>query len=215
MPSPGKCESETEDSGLAVALAGAKTRSPKKRTPKKCSPQKRSSKILATFLFAFIFFPAARSAQPNENEKQLSIYSSVAVYTLPVIDRAGHEYVGLLELLEPLGRVSTHVEGQHLKLRFNAVDAEFVAGKTRSKIHGRDFDLAAPFLIEDSRGLVSLNSLGIFLPRFLGTPVTFRDQARRLFVGDVGIQISFRMEVATPPRLALNFTAPVNPTIST
>jgi N-acetylmuramoyl-L-alanine amidase len=36
-----------------------------------------------------------------------------------------------------------------------------------------------------------------------------------LFVGDVGIQISFQLDASTPPRLALNFSAPVNPTIST
>jgi N-acetylmuramoyl-L-alanine amidase len=170
-----------------------------------------SEKIAAMLLAALIFLPAAHSA----DEKQLSIYSSVAVYALPVLDRSGHEYVGLLELLEPLGRVSTRSEGSNLRLRYNSVDAEFIAGKTRAKIHGRNFDLAAPFLIENSRGLVPLNSLSALLPRFLGSPVTFRESARRLFVGNVGIQISFKLESSNPPRLALSFSAPVNPSIST
>ena len=72
-----------------------------------------------------------------------------------------------------------------------------------------------PFLIENSRGLVPLNSLSALLPRFLGMPVNFHESARRLFVGDVGIQTSFRLDAGNPPRLALNFSAPVNPTIST
>ncbi len=102
------------------------------------------------------------------------------------------------------------------RLRYNAVDAEFVAGSTRARIRGRDFDFSAPFLLENSRGLVPLSSLSGFLPRFLGAPVNFRESARRLFVGDVGIQISFQLDASTtPPRLAVNFSAPVNPTIST
>jgi N-acetylmuramoyl-L-alanine amidase len=155
------------------------------------------------------------SAAPSADEKHLSVYSPVAIYTLPVLDRAGREYVGLLELLEPLGRVSSQTDGRHWRLRYNSVDAEFAAGKTRARIHGRDFDFTAPFLIENSRGLVPLNSLSAMLPRFLGSPVNFRESARRLFVGDVGIQPSFRLDASNPPRLLLNFSAPVNPTIST
>jgi N-acetylmuramoyl-L-alanine amidase len=170
-----------------------------------------TNKILAILLATL----ALLSAAPSADEKHISVYSPVAIYTLPVLERAGHEYVGLLELLEPLGRVSSETNGRWLRLRYNAVDAEFVAGKTRARIRGRDFDFMAPFLIENSRGLVPLSSLSGFLPRFLGTPVSFRESACRLFVGDVGIQISFQLDASNPPRLALNFSAPVNPTIST
>jgi N-acetylmuramoyl-L-alanine amidase len=158
---------------------------------------------------------AAPSALLSADEKHIAIYSPVASYTLPVLDRAGREYVGLLELLEPLGRVSTQSDGRRLRLRYNAVDADFFAGKTRAKIHGRDFDFGAPFLIENSRGLVPLSSLSALLPRFLGTPVSFHESARRLFIGIAGIQPSFRLDAGNPPRLLLNFSAPVNPTIST
>jgi len=155
------------------------------------------------------------SAAPAADEKHISVYSPVAIYTLPVQERAGREYVGLLELLEPLGRVSTETDGRHWRLRYNAVDAEFIAGRTRARIRGRDFDFTAPFLIENSRGLVPLSSLNGFLPRFLGAPVNLRESSRRLFIGDVGIQISFQLDHSNPPRLTLNFSAPVNPTIST
>ncbi len=155
------------------------------------------------------------SAAPSENEEHISVYSPVAVYTLPVLERGGREYVGLLELLEPLGSVSSQTDGRHWRLRYNKVDAEFAAGKTRAKIHKHDFDFTAPFLIENSRGLAPLNSLSALLPRFLGAPVNFRESARRLFIGDVGIQTSFRLDPSNPPRLLLNFSAPVNPTIST
>jgi N-acetylmuramoyl-L-alanine amidase len=174
-----------------------------------------TKKTLAILLAILTLLSAAPSALPSADEKHISVYSPVAIYTLPVLDRAGREYVGLLELLEPLGRVRTESEGRRWRLRYNAVDAEFIAGSTRARIHGRDFDFIVPFLLENSRGLVPLSSLSGFLPRFLGTPVNFRESARRLFVGDVGIQISFELDASNPPRLALNFSAPVNPTIST
>jgi N-acetylmuramoyl-L-alanine amidase len=174
-----------------------------------------TKKSLAIVLATITLLSAAPSALPSADDKHISVYSPVAIYTLPVLDRAGREYVGLLELLEPLGRVRTESEGRRWRLRYNAVDAEFVAGSTRARIHGRDFDFIAPFLLENSRGLVPLSSLSGFLPRFLGTPVNFRESARRLFVGDVGIQISFELDASNPPRLTLNFSAAVNPTIST
>jgi N-acetylmuramoyl-L-alanine amidase len=155
------------------------------------------------------------SAAPSAEEKRVSVYSPVAIYALPVLERAGHEYVGLLELLEPLGRVSSQTDGRRWNLRYNALDAEFAAGKTRARIRGRNFDLAAPFLIENSHGLVPLSSLGALLPRFLETPVNFHESARRLFVGDVRIQVGVQLDASNPLRLALNFSAPVNPTIST
>jgi N-acetylmuramoyl-L-alanine amidase len=167
--------------------------------------------ILAILLAAVTLLSAA----PPTEEKHVSVYSPVAVYSLPVVERAGRDYVGLLELLEPLGRVSTESNGHLLRLRYNAIDAEFVAGKTRVKIHGRDFDFPAPVLIENSRGLIPLASLSALLPRFLGAPVNFRESARRLFIAGVGIQPSFRLDAANPPRLVLSFTGPVNPTIST
>jgi N-acetylmuramoyl-L-alanine amidase len=170
-----------------------------------------TKKITAILLAAVTFL----AASPTADEKRISVYSPVASYALPVLERGGREYVGLLELLEPLGRVSSQSDSRRWRLRYNTVDADFVAGNTRIRIHGRDFDLAAPFLMENSRGLVPLSSLSTLLPHFLGAPVNFRESARRLFVGDVGTQISFQLDASNPPRLMLNFSAAVNPTIST
>lgn len=174
-----------------------------------------TSPITTRALVVLLTSVALLSAANSADEKHISVYSPVAIYSLPVLERAGHEYVGLLELLEPLGRVSSESDGRRLRLRYNALEAEFAAGKTRAKIHGRDFAFTVPFLIENSRGLVPLSSLGALLPRFLGTAVNFRVSARRLFIGDVGVQISFQLDAGTPPHLSLNFSAPVNPTIST
>lgn len=171
--------------------------------------------IHKTLAIVLLLTAATNAAPPATNQKQLSVYAPVATYTLPVLDRSGREYVGLLELLEPLGRVSSGRSNGRWRIRYNAVDGDFTAGKIRSKIRGRDFDLTAPFLIENARGLVPLASLGGLLPRFLGAQVSFHESGRRLFIGNVGIQPSFHLESGPQPRLTVNFSTPVNPTIST
>jgi N-acetylmuramoyl-L-alanine amidase len=158
---------------------------------------------------------ALLSVSPSADEKHISVYSPVAVYTVPILERGGREYVGLLELLEPLGRVTSETLGPRWGLHYNAVPAEFIAGRTRAKIRGREFELPAPFLIENSRGLIPVTSLSDVLPRFVGSAVDFHEGPRRLFVGGVGTQVSFQLDAGDPPRLVLNFSAPVNPTLST
>jgi N-acetylmuramoyl-L-alanine amidase len=173
-------------------------------------PSTMANKTLAVIFVVM----ALLSNSPSADEKHISVYSPVAVYTVPIVDRAGREYVGLLELLEPLGRVTSETLGPRWGLHYNAVAAEFVAGRTRARIRGHDFDLSAPFLIENSRGLIPVTSLSDVLPRFVGSAVDFHEGPRRLFVGGVGTQVSFHLDASDPPRLALNFSAPVNPTLS-
>lgn len=148
-------------------------------------------------------------------EKRISIYSSAANYTLPVIERNGQDYVALFEALEPLGTVSTNAQGPRWKLRYNDVDSEFTAGKRRCRIRGRDWDLPANFLLDNGRGLVPLASLSVLMPRFLGGPVMFHETSRRLFVGNVAVHFTAQVSKGTPPMLVMDFTSPVNPRIAT
>src|SRR5271156_7027544 len=69
-------------------------------------------------------------------EKRITIYSNAANYSLPVLERNGDEYVGLLEVFEPLGPVSAKPNGVHWKFRYYEVESEFTAGKTRARVHG-------------------------------------------------------------------------------
>src|SRR5258706_6362472 len=87
------------------------------------------------------------------SEKQVSIYSRRANYSLPVMDHSGQEYVGLLETLEPLGSVNARSNGAKWKFSYNGMDSEFVNGKKRARINGRDWDLPANFVLENGRGL--------------------------------------------------------------
>src|SRR5277367_6016594 len=149
------------------------------------------------------------------DEKRVTIYSTAANYSLPVLERNGDEYVGLLEVFEPLGNVSAKANGPHWKFRYYEVESEFTAGKTRARIHGADYNLPSNFLLENGRGLVPLSCLGTLLPRILGGPVTFNQSAGRLFIGNVAVHFTAQVSQTAPPRLVMNFTSPVNPTIST
>jgi N-acetylmuramoyl-L-alanine amidase len=151
----------------------------------------------------------------SADEKHIVIYAPGTTFSLPVTDRDGREYVGLLECVEPLGTVSAHIDGTHWKLRYNDGESEFTADKNRAKVRGHEMDFPGNFLLEDSRGLVPLVSLGTLLPRILNTSVSFNPVSRRLFVGNVATHFTAQLSKTTPPRLVMNFTAPVNPTIAT
>jgi N-acetylmuramoyl-L-alanine amidase len=149
------------------------------------------------------------------DEKRISVYSNAANYSLTAISRNNLDYVGLLELLEPLGSVSANTNRDHWRFRYNNVESEFIAGKTRARVRGSDFDLTADFLLENGRGLVPLSSLSTLLPRILGGPITFNQGSRRLFIGNVAVHFTAQIDKTGAQKLVMNFTSPVNPTIAT
>jgi len=170
-------------------------------------PRSLGTLSLAAALLSSLFLSGAAP------EKHLSIYSVVANYSLTLVQRDGRDYVGLLEVLEPLGKVSERTDGSRWRLRYNNVEGDFQAGKTHARIQGRDYDLGGRFLVENSRGFVPLAALSSLLPRFLGGPVTLHEGSSRLFIGSVATH--FTASLSADNRLVFNFTAPVNPTIAT
>ena len=159
-----------------------------------------------------VFCSLLLSGSPSD--KYLSVYSVAANYSVPIVQREGRDYVGLLELLEPLGRVNAKAEGVRWRLRYNNVEGMFFLGKTHARVQDRDADLIGKFLMENKRGLVPVTALSSLLPRILGGPVTLHEQSDRLFVGAVGTHFTAALSGDNPPRLVLHFSAPVNPTIA-
>ncbi len=145
----------------------------------------------------------------------MSIYSVVANYALPVVERNGQDYVPLLEALDPLGAVKATSDGKRWRLRYNKVESEFVSGSSRARIRRHNFDLHADFLMENGRGLVPLSSLGQLFSEILGGPVTFHEASRRVFIGNAAVHFTAQMSKQIPPTLVMTFTAPVNPMIAT
>src|SRR5271170_5269971 len=148
-------------------------------------------------------------------EKHLAVYSTAANYSLPIVQRQGHEYIGLLELLDPLGTVSAKSDPPRWRIHYNNILGEFTVGHTHARVQGRDADLAGKFLMENGRGLVPLASLSSLLPRFLGGPATLHQESGRLFIGNIATHFTASVPPEDPSHLVFRFTAPVNPSIAT
>ena len=148
-------------------------------------------------------------------EKHLSVYSSAANYSLPIVQRQGREYVGLLELLDPLGTVSAKSDPPRWRLHYNNILGEFIVGKNQARIQGRDAELSGNFLMENGRGLVPIACLSSLLPRMLGGPATLHAESGRLFIGSVATHFTATVSPDDASRLVFLFTAPVNPTVAT
>lgn len=166
--------------------------------------------LVAFFLLLF-FAVFLSSAAPD---KHLAVFSTVANYSLPVVQRQGQDYVGLLELLDPLGTVSAKSEPPRWRLHYNNVLGEFVVGKNHARVQGRDANLSGNFLMENGRGMVPLAALNSLLPRFLGGPATLHEESNRLFVGNIATHFTASVAPNDPSRLVFHFTAPVNPTVA-
>ena len=169
--------------------------------------------LISVVLISGIVFTPLLSGAPEE--KHISIFSTVATYSLPVVDSGNREYVGLLEALEPLGSVSFKADRKHWRLRYNDNEVQFEFGKSRVKMKDGDFDLGAPFVMLYGRGMVPISALESLLSRILGGPVAFNPSSRRVFIGNIAVHFTARVSGANPPSLIMSFTAPVNPTIAT
>jgi N-acetylmuramoyl-L-alanine amidase len=174
-----------------------------------------TSRSIGTLVFAagvLVALSSILSGAPPE--KHLSVYSVAANYSLTLVQHDGQDYVGLLELLEPLGKVTARPEGSRWRIRYNRVEGDFQAGKTRARVQGHEIELSAKFLEENDRGYIPLSSLASLLPRFLGGPVTLHEDSGRLFIGSIATHFTASLAAGTSAKLVFNFTAPVSPSIS-
>lgn len=168
---------------------------------------------------------ALTTAQPRRVEaqaepKQLSVYSPQATYSIPIIDVKGQPYVGLVELLEPLGSIEARRDGKKYKVQFTAPggrkeELQFQEGKEKGKVRGDNLKLPANFVFQGERGYVPLAAATDVVQRLLGTTAQFRAASQRLLIGTVENKFSLDLRKGTPSRLLVGFTSPVNPTIAT
>jgi N-acetylmuramoyl-L-alanine amidase len=151
---------------------------------------------------------------------QLSVYSRQATYNAPILSFNGQSYLGLVELLEPLGTVEGRVDGKKYRLKFatpgaREIELQFQDGKEKGKIKGDGIKLPANFVLDGGRGYVPMTAVSEVLSRTLTTPIRFSPAARRLFIGEVGVGFTLDLRSGNPSKLFISFTAPVNPTIAT
>ena len=155
---------------------------------------------------------------PEQN--QITVYSPQTTYSVPLLDVKGQPYIGLVELLEPLGSVDARPEGKKYKLRFTPPggrpqEAQFNDGKEKAKVRGENYKLPANFVLQNGRGYVPLVAVTNLLEKFLGTQTLFHAAGRRLFIGTTPQRFTLELRPGNPSRLLLGFASAVNPTIAT
>ena len=90
----------------------------------------------------------------------------------PTSQLNGQPYVGLVELLEPLGTVDARPDGKKLKLKFTPpgsreLELQFQDGKDKGKVKGDNIKLPANFAIQNGRGYIPLSAVSEVLARTL------------------------------------------------
>ena len=169
-------------------------------------PKVRSNFVRVTTLL-LLLLAISFAADP----RRVSVYAPQTNYQVDILVRDGVDYVGVTDLLEPLGRLESRVQGDKLTLIFNGITSDFQDGKRqyRTATNPR-LELAANFLLVDGRGYVPVASITQLLARAAGLTAEFHAAPRRLFVSSA--QLHFSAELRhDPSRLVLSFPVPVNP----
>jgi N-acetylmuramoyl-L-alanine amidase len=143
--------------------------------------------------------------------RRVAVYAPQADYQVDILVRDGVDYVGITDLLEPLGRLESHIEGKKLILVFNGGAAEFQDAKRQYRTRSSSkLELASNFVLVDGRGYIPTASMVHLLSNIAGQSVEFHAAPRRLFVGSTQFHFSAELRHA-PYRLVLSFPNPVNP----
>lgn len=155
-----------------------------------------------------------------QSPDQLTIYSPQATYSVGILNLQGQLYVGIVDVLEPLGSIDARPDGKKYKVKFTppggrAVEAQFNDGKNKAKVLGENYKLASNFFLQNGRGYVPLSSLPEILTKLLAKPAQLHAAARRMFLGDVAMRFTMELDKSNPPKLVISFSSPVNPTIAT
>jgi N-acetylmuramoyl-L-alanine amidase len=144
---------------------------------------------------------------------QISVYASQTTFQVAVGVRDGVDYVGLTDLLDPLGHLEAKATGSKYAVNFNGHTSEFQEGKRQVVAgDGAKLTLSANFVMVDDRGYVPVGSVAQLLPHIVGKSVEFRPASRRLFIGSPQFHFTAKLHGA-PSRLVLSFPSPVHPEV--
>src|SRR5690348_4108586 len=169
--------------------------------------------VLPVALLVLLVLPL--QPQSSSSLQRLSVYAPRGSFTVPLQQNAGRDYVGILDLLDPLGQLSARQDGRKWKMRFNGTEVEFQDGRSGVKVGNRRLDLPSPFYFQDGRGLVPLAGIVPLLSPLLRQPLELHENSRRLFVGEVAVRFTAQSVHMPADSVVLNFSAPVNPSIAT
>ena len=158
-----------------------------------------------------ILLLALLAAGHAAESRHITVYAPQTTYQVDILLRDGVDYVGLTDLLEPLGKLESRVDGGKFTLIFNGAASEFQDGKRQYRTSANSkLEMAGKFLVVAGRGYVPTASVAQLLPKVANQSADFHAAARRLFVGVTPVHFTAELR-GSPSRLVLSFTAPVSP----
>jgi N-acetylmuramoyl-L-alanine amidase len=170
-----------------------------------------------TMILLLLLLAGTLTHVESADVRKLVVYSPITTYSVDVIVQKGTEYIGLVELLEPLGHVEAKADGKNFLLEFTsgtrAIRARFRDGKKDAELPGGKINLQKNFYAVDGRGYVPLENLQEVVSQIAGIQTQLHASTRHLYLGGAGIHYSSELR-KNPARLVLSFTAPVAPTIT-
>jgi N-acetylmuramoyl-L-alanine amidase len=174
----------------------------------------RWSKGLLVALAAIALLSCTLLLSLADPAKQFTIYTPQSSYSIEILDRQGQLYIGLMELLEPLGATGMRSGDSDWVLQLNKIEARFTEGKDKAKIRGNSIALSGNVLVENHRVLVPLNASFSILSSLLHKNIDFHPAGRRIFVDNAGIHFTSELKKGEKSSLLLNFSQPVNPSVN-
>ena len=173
----------------------------------------RWSKKRVSILTACVLISCALLMLEADPQKQFTVYTPQTTYSIEVTERQGQPYIGLMDLLSPLGATLAPSRGNVWTVQLNKVEARFTEGKDTARIRSATVDLSGAVLADNNRILVPLNGSFSILSGLLHKNVDFHPAGRRIFIDNAGIRFTSELKKAEKSSLVLNFSQPVNPSI--
>src|SRR5947209_9461288 len=115
--------------------------------------------VIVVSVCALAILGAPISSAPissNPRETQLTVYTSKASYSLPVLDREGKSYIAVADLLVPLGATSPQLKGKEWRFGIGKNELKLTQNNSKAVIRGHAVDLGGKALVENGRVLAPL-----------------------------------------------------------
>src|SRR5215469_127268 len=149
-----------------------------------------------------------------DSQLQLTVYAPQKTYGIGVQNHEGQLYLGLMDLMSPLGSTSIETKGKEWRLTFNGSEAVFTEGSANVKIRGRSVNLGGKARTDNHTLLVPLGASFPLVSTLLRVQVELHPDGRRLFIDNAATHFTAELKKSDRPSLLLNFDHPVNPVVS-
>ncbi len=180
-------------------------------------PLLRNGRHLSAILLALVTLTMlvvrGRSAEPQ----RLLVYDLKTHYSVDIVEHKGKSYVGLVEVLEPLGHVEAKQDGKYWVLDFSSANhaarGRFRDGKKDAELPAGKTNLSGQFWLSNDRGYIPIEALQDVVAQLAGVQTQMHLASRHLYLNGAGTQFSVDLR-RNPTRLVLTFSNPVTPSIT-